>query len=89
MATMIVKIEPDTVAHIVARIRPYLKRDSVHDNVPEIVEDAMHLEEDWWYIPVRLTQPGLQTYQYYDMLSEIEEDIKQRENLKVLFVPAN
>ncbi len=90
MATMTVKIEPDSIAReIVARIRPYLERTPIEGNVLEIVEEALHLEEDWWYVPVRV-QPGeIRTYQYYDMLTDIEDEIKERENLKVLFVPAN
>jgi hypothetical protein len=89
MATMTVKIEPESIAQeIVARVRPYLERSSIGDTAPEIVEDALHLEEDWWYVPVRV-QPGeIRAYQYYDMLTDIEDEIKEQEHLKVLFVPA-
>ena len=90
MATMTVKIEPESIAQeIVARVRPYLERSPIDNTVPEIIEDALHLEEDWWYVPVRLNTQVAHTYQYYDMLTDIEDEIKEQEHLKVLFVPAN
>jgi hypothetical protein len=72
-----------------ARLRPYLEQYPIYDTVVEIIEGAGHLEEGWWYVPVRLNTQVAHTYQYYDLLAEIEDEIKEREHLKVLFVPAN
>jgi hypothetical protein len=90
MATMTVKLEPDSIAQeIVARVRPYLERNPIGETAPEIIEDALHLEEDWWYIPIRLQAGKMRAYEYYDLLTDVEDEIKEREHLKVLFVPAN
>ena len=90
MATMTVKIEPATIAlEVIQRVRPYLERNPVENTVPEILEEALHLEEDWWYVPIRIAPGTTQTYQYYDLLTDIEDEIKEREHLKVMFVPAN
>ncbi len=90
MATMTVKIEPDVIAlEVIQRVRPYLERNPIENTVPEILEDALHLEEDWWYVPIRIAPGTTHTYQYYDMLTDIEDEIKEREHLKVMFVPAN
>jgi hypothetical protein len=90
MATMTVKIEPDTIAQeVIQRVRPYLERNPIENNVPEILEDALHLEEDWWYVPIRIAPGTTHTYQYYDTLTDIEDEIKEQEHLKVMFVPAN
>ncbi len=90
MATMTVKIEPETIAQeVVARVRPYLERNPIDNSVPEILEDALHLEEDWWYVPIRILPGATRTYDYYDLLSGVEDEIKEQEHLKVMFVPAN
>lgn len=78
-----------TPQQVEARLHPYLQRYPIYDTVVEIVEGAAHQEEGWWYIPVRLNTKVAHTYQYYDMLTDIEDEIKEQEHLKVLFVPAN
>ncbi len=78
-----------TPQQVEARLRPYLQQFPIYDTVVEIVEGAAHIEEGWWYVPVRLNTEVAHTYQYYDMLTDIEDEIKAREHLKVLFVPAN
>lgn len=46
MATMTVKIEPESIAQeIVGRVRPYLERNPIGETTPEIIEDVLHLEE--------------------------------------------
>ena len=89
MATMTIKIEPESIVQdIVARVRPYLERNPIQNIVPQIIEDALHLEEGWWYIPVRFSSQEPRTYEYYDRLTEIEDEIAAQEHLQVLFVPA-
>lgn len=90
MATMTVNSELDSIAQeIVVRVRPYLEHNPIGNTAPEIIEDALHLEEDWWYIPIRLQAGKMRAYEYYDLLTDVEDEIKEREHLKVLFVPAN
>ena len=90
MATMTVEIEPKNIAQeIVTRVRHYLERNRIGETAPEILEDALHLEEGWWYIPIRLQAGKMRAYEYYDLLTDIEDEIKEREHLLVLFVPAN
>ena len=89
MATMTIKIEPESIVQeIVARVRPYLERNPIQHIVPQIIEDALHLEEGWWYIPVRFSSQEPRTYEYYDTLTDIEDEIAAQEHLQVLFVPA-
>ena len=90
MATMTVKIEPeDIVQETLARIRPYLERSPVGDRASEIIEDALHLEDGWWYVPVRLHTGDRKAFEYYDRLTDVEDEIKEREHLNVLFVPSD
>jgi hypothetical protein len=56
--------------------------------VLELMEDRIRREDNWFYVPVRLNTEEPRTYQYYDMLVEIEDEIAQQERLRVLLVPA-
>ena len=90
MATMTTGNDLENVAQeIVGRVRPYLERNPIGETAPEILEEALHLEEGWWYIPIRLQAGKMRAYEYYDLLTDIEDEIKEREHLMVLFVPAN
>ena len=90
MATMTVKSEPQAIAQeVVGRVRHYLARNPIGGTAPTILEDALHLEEGWWYIPIRLQAGKMRAYEYYDLLTDVEDEIKEREHLMVLFVPAN
>ena len=77
-----------TQLEIEARIRPYLQQYPLYNTVIEIVEGTAHLEDGWWYVPVRLNTDEPRTYQYYDTLVEIEDEIAQQERLRVMLVPA-
>ena len=90
MANRTVIIEPESVAQgIVSRVRPYLERVLINTAAPEIVGNALHLEEVWWYIPIPLPSAELRAYEYYDLLTDVEDEVKAQEHLRVLFVPAN
>jgi len=89
MATKTVLLEPEVVTEIVSRIRPYLERSPINGVALKVEEDGIHQEEDWWYVPIMLDAVEPRTYEYYDLLIDIEEEIKERENIKVLLVPAN
>ena len=67
-----------TQQQVEARLRPYLRQYPIYDTVVEIVEGAARLEEGWWYVPVRLNTEVAHTYQYYDVLTDIEDEIKER-----------
>ncbi len=77
-----------TQQQIEARLRPYLQQYPLYDTVIEIVEGAARLEDGWWCVPVRLNTNEPRTYQYYDTLVEIEDEIARQEHLRVMFVPA-
>ena len=73
---------------IAARVRPHLQNNPIKSVVLELMEDRIRREDNWFYVPVRLNTEEPRTYQYYDMLVEIEDEIAQQERLRVLLVPA-
>jgi len=52
------------------------------------VEGSAREDGGWWYIPVRTGENEPRTYEYYTVLTDIEEHLRRDENLDVLLVPA-
>lgn len=89
MTTQPAVLEPElTHQEVVARLRPYLQRHPIGNTVLEVIDGALRRDEDWWYVAVRLNAEEPRTYQYYDLLTDIEDEVAQQEHLKVLLVPA-
>lgn len=64
----------------------------LHDIQPagyelNVIEEAVRKDDDWWYVPVRISKPMPRTYEYYEILSEAEEKLADSENLNVMLVP--
>ncbi|MBM3224853.1 MAG: hypothetical protein FJZ47_13750 [Candidatus Tectomicrobia bacterium] len=53
----------------------------------EVVEEAMQLEDNYWYIPVKPSAQPPHTFEYYDALAEVETDLSLNGHLKVFLVP--
>lgn len=54
----------------------------------EIVEQAVHRDGNWWYVPVRSAQQQPRVYGYYEELMAVEGELKEHENIDVLLVPS-
>lgn len=74
---------------VVKRLQPYLQQFPLNGVVLVAVEPAVRREENWYYVPVQLNTDAPRTYQYYDHLTDIEDEFQQKEHLNVLLVPAN
>lgn len=44
-------------------------------------------EENWWYVVVLPIPANVRSHEYAEQLSDIEEEIREKENLNVLLVP--
>lgn len=53
----------------------------------EIVDERVRSENEWWYVPVRRKVSFPKTFQYYEVLADLEERLDEQQNLHVLFVP--
>ncbi len=73
---------------IAARVQPHLENNPVCGVILQIAEDLISREDNWFYVPVRLNTQEPRTFEYYDMLVEIEDEIARQERLRVLLVPA-
>ncbi len=54
----------------------------------EVMEGAIRQDDNWWYVPVRPEQQRDKTYQYYQDLVDVEQDLKENAQVDVLLVPA-
>lgn len=52
-----------------------------------LIRESIRQENDWWYIPVQLSPPMSRTYQYYDILSDVEVQLQEEHDVNVLLVP--
>ena len=85
----VTEIAPEmTGLEVAARVQPHLNNNPIKNVVLEIVEDKIRREDNWFYVPVRLNAEEPRTYQYYDTLVEIEDEIARQERLRVMLVPA-
>ena len=54
----------------------------------EVLEQGVHQEGNWWYVPIRPVKQQPKTYAYYGELVDVETELKEHENINVLLVPA-
>ena len=73
---------------VLSLAKEYLKRYQPGDYSVEIVPDGVREEDDWWYIVVRPSRDDIKRYPYYEMLGEVEEELRQKKQINVMFVPS-
>jgi hypothetical protein len=74
---------------IVGLVRRYLQNLRAESDLDiELIEEAVRQEGDWWYVPVRTDQEIKKRYRYYEELTDLEAEMKQREHVDVLLVPS-
>ena len=54
-----------------------------------VVEEGVRQDQNWWYVPVTTEQAGPRTPRYYEALAEVEEELKNHNELDVLLVPVS
>ena len=73
---------------IVDMVRGYLLRQQDNGLSIEVLEKSVRHDGNWWYIPVR-SNSEQRTYQYYDILAEVETEIVDNEHVSILLVPSS
>ena len=86
-STLLLGEEQKATESVVAIVQKYLARQPLDGAHIEVVKGT-RWEGDWWYIPVRLTGQLARPSHYFDALAETEIDLKDNEQLEVLFVPS-
>ncbi len=78
------KLNKRTVAKAV---RKYIEDYHPDGATLEVVEQGIHKEEYWWYVPVRPNVEPMKRYEYYEALADVEEALEENENITVFLVP--
>jgi hypothetical protein len=72
---------------VAQEVRRYLA-DHHPDGVTfDVIEGAIRKEEHWWYVPIRPSVEPTKRYQYYEILADVEAELDENEQLKVLLAP--
>ena len=83
--------KPPTVLdqqQVVDLVRRYLLRHQNHGLSIDVVAKAVRHDGNWWYVPVRPNAEP-RTYQYYDILADVETEIVDNEHINILLVPSS
>ena len=73
-------LSPQEVA---LRVRPYVIGKHIGDIALRIEDARIHLRNGYWNIPVRPSRWPNPLFPYYETLAEIEDEVQEREGLKV------
>ena len=76
---------PQQVIKLVER---YLESHQPRDYRLRVLTEGVRQDENWWYVSVQPTSERPRSYDYYDALSETEQDIQEKEHENILLVPA-
>jgi len=80
---------PETEIEAIARkVRDRLKTYAPEQISLDVEAEGIHNENGYWYVPVRPSREPARRYAYYETLADIESELADQDNLKVLLVPA-
>ena len=75
--------EPLTPQEVANRVRSYVANKKVGAVSLSIDEARIRLQHGYWRVPVRPSREPEPLFPYYEALADIEEEIQQREGIKV------
>ena len=76
--------DPQQVIKLVER---YLQLHQPSDYKLSVLREGVRQDGDWWYVIVQPSSDRPRSYDYYDALSETEQDIQDKEQENILLVP--
>ena len=75
---------------ILEKVRASFKKHVPADFNAEIriYEKSLRQKEDGsWVVPIYPSRNDVKTYQYYDIVAEVEEELQEQQHLDLFFVP--
>ena len=76
-----------TEQEIIDTVRKYIKDKHPGRAILEVVPQGVRQDREWWYVPVRPNIRPAKTFEYYEALAEVENELQKFEHLTVLLVP--
>ncbi len=68
---------------VALRVRPYVMDRHIGDIALSVDDARIHLRNGYWNIPVRPSRWPNPLFPYYETLAEIEDEVQEKEGLKV------
>lgn len=68
---------------VAVRVRPYVAARHIGDIALRIDDARIHLRNGYWNIPVHPSRWPYPLFPYYEALAEIEDQVQEKEGLKV------
>lgn len=53
-----------------------------------VIDEEVRKIDDWWRVLILPSAQPPHTFEYYDVLSELESEIQEEKHLNILLVPA-
>lgn len=70
-------------AEVALRVRPYVTGRRIGDITLGVDDARIHLRNGYWNIPIRPSRWPNPLFPYYETLADIEDEVQEREGLKV------
>lgn len=77
---MITELMPQDIA---MRVSPYILGKRLGDITLHIDNVQIHLRNGYWRVPVRPSREPDPLFPYYEMLANIEDEVQEKEGIKV------
>jgi hypothetical protein len=65
-------------------VRRYLEDCHLGGITLDVIDSGVRKEPYWWYVPIRPSAWPDRMFEFYEALAEVEEQLEEREQLKVL-----
>ena len=74
---------------VIEIVRQSLETQPLRGVTLDVVDEGVHRDGTWWYVPVRADKEQRKRWRHYEALSDIEDQIREAAHLKVLLVPSS
>ena len=78
-----------TPQEVADRVRPYVATKKVGAISLSIDEPRIRLQHGYWRIPIRPSLEPQPLFSYYEALADLEDEIQEREGIKVTMASGN
>ena len=73
---------------ILQLVKDHLKKIRLGDIAINVVNGEIKKEDAWWYVTVEPATQPQSMHQYYEVLSNIEDDLEAKYKVQVFLVPS-
>lgn len=72
---------------LVQQVQAAVRRLPTNGYTLQVVKDGVRHENEWWYVPVTPSKPGVRAHEYAELLTRAENQLQAELSVKVLLIP--